>query len=186
MPFADATVSHGHRDPNERRYDPTTIWLHWTTVILAVVLWVIGQTADLLPRGPLRSSGWSVHVILGCVLAFVLFTRIAWRAHFGRVLPPADEGVLHAVAKATHYTLYVLLAAVVVTGIANASYRGFNLFGVWSIPRFGSDDAAMRRSINGWHELAANLTLSVAFFHAAAALIHQYVWRDRLIDRIAP
>jgi cytochrome b561 len=117
MPLGNLTMSHG--DPNEGRYDPTTIWLHWTTVILIVVLWVIGQTADLLPRGPLRSSGWSVHVILGCVLAFVLFTRIAWRAHFGRVLPPADEGVLHAVAKATHYTLYVLLAAVVVTGIAN-------------------------------------------------------------------
>jgi len=125
-------------------------------------------------------------VILGGALAFVLFTRIAWRAHFGRVLPPADTGILHAAAKVTHYTLYVLLAAVVVTGIANASYRGFTLFGVWSVPRFGSGDAAVRRSINGWHELAANLTLLVAFLHAAAALIHQYVWRDHLIDRMAP
>jgi len=46
MPLGDLTMSHGN--PNEGRYDPTTIWLHWTTVILVVVLWVIGQTADAL------------------------------------------------------------------------------------------------------------------------------------------
>ena len=64
----------------------------------------------------------------------LLLTRTAWRAHFGRVLPPADTGALHAIAKATPYTLYLLLAAVVVTGIVNASYRGFDLFGLWSVP----------------------------------------------------
>lgn len=186
MPLGNEPVSQGHYNPDGARYDPITIWLHWTTVILVVVLWVIGQTADWLPRGPIRGGVWSVHVILGCALAFVLPTRMVWRARFGRVLPPADTGVLYAVARATHFALFALLAAVVVTGIANASYRGFNLFGVWSVPQFGSGDAATRRSINGWHELAANLTLLVAFLHAAAALIHQYVWRDRLLNRMVP
>jgi cytochrome b561 len=186
MSPTDSAVSHDHHDPNTGRYDPITIWLHWTTVILVIVLWGIGQTADWLPRGPLRSGAWSIHVILGCVLAFVLPTRIAWRARFGRILPPSDTGVLYAVARATHFTLYALLAAVVVTGIANASYRGFNLFGAWSVPRFGSGDAAMRRSINGWHELAANLTLLAAFLHMAAAFVHQYMWRDRLLNRMIP
>jgi len=45
---------------------------------------------------------------------------------------------------------------------------------------------AVRRSINGWHELAANLILLVAFLHAVAALVHQYAWRDRLLNRMAP
>lgn len=170
----------------DERYDPTTIWLHWATVVLIIMLWVIGMTADWLPRGPLRSGGWSVHVILGFAVAFVLLTRIAWRAHFGRLLPPADTGALHALAKVTHYTLYVLLAAVVATGIANASYRGFSIFSIWTVPRFGTGDPATRRSINDWHELAANLTLFVAFIHAAAALVHQYVWRDHLLNRMRP
>ena len=63
--------------------------------------------------------------------------------------------MLYALAKATHYTLYLLLGVVIVTGIVNASYRGFNLFGVWSVPQFGTGDAATRRSINEWHEWAA-------------------------------
>ena len=69
-------------------YDPTTVWLHWISVGLIVVLWVIGQTADLVPRGLLRSGIWSTHVVLGFLTAFVLLTRVAWRAHFGRVLSP--------------------------------------------------------------------------------------------------
>jgi cytochrome b561 len=171
---------------NAERYDRTTIWLHWTTVGLIAGLWVIGQTADLIPRGPFRTGIWSIHVTLGIVTAFVLLTRVAWRAHFGRVLPPADTGILYVIAKATHYTLYVLLAAVVVLGIADASYRGFSLFGVWSVPQFGTGDRAIRHSIDEWHELGANVLMLVGIIHALAALGHHYVWRDRLLRRMQP
>jgi cytochrome b561 len=177
------------RSPQNRHdnhYDATTIWLHWITVGLIAVLWVLGETADWAPRGPMRTGLWSVHVVLGVVTGFVLLTRVAWRAQFGRVLPPADAGLLYALAKVMHFTLYALLAVVVVTGIVNASYRGFNLFGIWSVPQFGTGDAVTRRSINGWHELAANLTMLVGLLHAAAALVHQYVWRDRLLNRMMP
>lgn len=186
MPIDDMTANRDRRDLTDGHYDPATVWLHWATVAFVVALWVIGQTTDWLPRGPLRNGLWAIHVVLGFALGFVLITRIAWRAHFGRVLPPADTGALHAIAKATHYTLYLLLAAVILTGIVNASYRGFNLFGLWSVPQFGTGDAATRRSINEWHELAANLTLLVAFVHAVAALVHQYVWRDHLLNRMKP
>ncbi len=169
-----------------QRYDSTTIWLHWLTVGLVVVLWLIGQTADFLPRGPFRTGIWSTHVMLGFLTAFVLLTRVAWRAQFGRMLPPADSGVLYVIAKTTHYALYVLLAAVVIAGIVDASYRGFNLFGVWSVPQFGTGDRAIRHSINEWHGLAANVLLAVAAIHGLAALGHHYVWRDHLLDRLRP
>jgi cytochrome b561 len=171
---------------NAERYDPTTIWLHWTTVGLIVALWGIGQTADLVPRGPLRSGIWSIHVTLGFVTSFVLLTRIAWRAHFGRILPPADTGILYVLAKVTHYALYVLLGVVVIAGIIDASYRGFNVFGVWPVPQFGTGDPATRHSINEWHELAANVLMLVAAVHAMAALGHHYMWRDRLLERMRP
>lgn len=169
---------------SELRYDSTTVWLHWATVAFVAALWGIGMTADLLPRGPLRTGMWSLHVTVGFLTAFVLLTRIAWRAQFGRVLPPADTGALHAIAKFTHYTLYVLLALVIVTGLTNASYRGFNLFGLWSVPRFGQGDPGIRGTINEWHEMTANVLIVVAFVHSAAALVHQYVWRDRVLDRM--
>lgn len=114
----------------------------------------------------------------------VLVTRVAWRAHFGRILPPTDTVIPYAIAQTTHYALYILLGAVALLGIVDALYRGFNLFGVWSLPQFGTGDAATRHSIDEWHELAADLTVLVACLHAAAALVH--VWRDHLLERMKP
>jgi cytochrome b561 len=102
-----------HNSSAVTRYDPTTIWLHWITVGLIVALWVIGQTGDWFPRGPLRTGIWSIHVTLGFATVVVLLTRVAWRAHFGRILPPADSGILYIIAKVTHYALYLLFGPVV-------------------------------------------------------------------------
>jgi cytochrome b561 len=63
------------------------------------------------------------------------------------VLPPADTGTLYIVAKLTHYALYGLLGLVVVAGIVDASYRGVNVFGVWSVPQFGSGDSAQHQRV---------------------------------------
>ena len=170
----------------DHHYDSITIWLHWLTVALVATLWILGQVTGWLPRGPFRLGVWSTHVVLGLVLAIVLATRIIWRGGFGSALPPADIGVLHWVAKGIHYTLYVLLFAVVVLGIANASYRGYDLYGIGTMPRFGNGDPATQRSINALHEWAANLVVIIASFHAAAALGHQYIWRDYLLERMRP
>jgi cytochrome b561 len=82
--------------------------------------------------------------------------------------------------------LYGLIGIVIIAGVIDASYRGFNVFGLWSVPQFGSGDAATRRSINEWHELAANALIVVAAIHALAALGHHYLWRDHLLDRMRP
>lgn len=168
------------------RYDATTIWLHWTTAALIATLWTLGQTADLLPRGPLRTGAWSLHVLLGFATIAVLLWRIAWRARCGRTLPPADTGILQTLATATHTLLYILIATTVALGLTDALYRGFNIFGVLPLPQIGTNDTETRHTINEWHELSANALLLLALFHALAALVHHYLWRDHLLERMTP
>jgi cytochrome b561 len=166
------------------KYDRTTISLHWITAGLMAVLWIIGQTADWLPDGPLNTDYWSIPVVLGFALAAVIAWRIIWRNFGGNRLPAADTGVLHVVAQATHYGLYLLLLAVVVLGIINAFVRGYNLFDLVSLPQVG--DRAMRKPITHWHGFAANLLLVLAGLHAAAALFHHYIIRDSVLARMVP
>jgi cytochrome b561 len=166
------------------KYDRTTISLHWITAGLMAVLWIIGQTADWLPDGPLNTDYWSIHVVLGFALAAVIAWRIIWRNFGGNRLPAADTGVLHVVAQATHYGLYLLLLAVVVLGIINAFVRGYNLFDLVSLPQVG--DRAMRKPITHWRGFAANLLLVLAGLHAAAALFHHYIIRDSVLARMVP
>ena len=75
-----------------------------------------------------------------------------------------------------------LPAAVIGLGIVNAVVRGFSIFGLVSLPQFG--DPEWRRPLTEVHGLAANLLLGLAVFHAAAALVHKYVWRDGLLGRM--
>jgi cytochrome b561 len=158
--------------------------LHWITAGLVVGLWIIGQTADWIPDGPINTDYWSVHVVLGFVFAFVIAWRIIWRITAGRRLPPADVGALQVLAKVVHYGLYALLVVVIVLGITNAFVRGYNLFDVVSLPQIG--DRAMRKPITQWHGLAANVLLALAAVHAAAGLFHHYVMRDRVLGRMGP
>jgi cytochrome b561 len=165
-------------------YDPVTIRLHWITVILVAALWVGGETADWFPRGPLRNGYWSAHVALGFALALLLIGRLIWRGTGGRRLPASDTGILHVIAEAMHYALYILLLAVITLGIVNAFVRGYNLFGIVSLPQLG--DRALRRPITEWHGLAANILLGLACMHAAAALGHHYVLKDGVLRRMLP
>ena len=165
-------------------YDAATIYLHWLTAILIIALWLIAMTDDWFPRGPLRDTVKSLHVVLGFAAVFVTAARIVWRSSFGLRLPPASSGFLYLAGEAVHYLLLVLLVAALATGIVTASYRASSIFSLWHVPQFGTGDRAIRRSLKEWHELAAHTLLIVAAVHAMAALMHQFMWRDRLIDRM--
>ena len=167
------------------RYDATTVALHWLTALLVAALWTVGQTADYLPEHSLvQTIVWSSHVTFGFTLAAIFIYRLVWRATSGRRLEAADRNpLLHLVAKATHYLLYALLAVTLALGIANAFVRGYDMFHLFHLPQLGPKD--LKRPITDWHGLAADAVLVVAAVHASAALVHHYVWHDRLLDRMS-
>ena len=166
------------------RYDRLSIGLHWTTAAFVIVLWVIGQTADDIPDGPLNTAIWSVHVVGGFVLTLILISRIPWRIAGGARVPRAAPAAAGILAGAVHYLLYALLIVVALLGIANAFIRGYNLFDLGRLPQIGNP--ALKRPVTLWHGLAANILMAAALFHAAAALFHHYVWRDDVLRRMLP
>lgn len=166
-------------------YDSVTIALHWLTAGLVLGLWLVGTfLEDLVPKGTLRSGLWSAHFDVGFVLAALVVALLAWRRTRGRSLPVEDAGPLHRLAKITHAALYGLLFVIVGLGIANAFVRGVTLIGPLSLPPIG--DPAWRRPLTHWHGLAANVLMAVALFHAAAALVHHYLWHDAVLRRMLP
>jgi cytochrome b561 len=68
--------------------------------------------------------------------------------------------------------------------VVNAFVRGYELFGLAHLPQIG--DPELRRPITHWHGLGANLLLILALSHAAAALLHYYVVKDRTLQRMLP
>lgn len=166
------------------RYDRRTIALHWLTAALVAGLWTLGQCIDFFPKGTPRIGARSLHIVFGLLLALTLAARIGWRLRGGAVLPRADAGLPGTAAVAVHRLLYVLLVAIVVVGVAAVWIRGDNIFNLFTIPAFDPGNKALRHDVVELHELLANVLLTLAGLHAAAALWHHYVRRDGVLRRM--
>jgi len=169
------------------RYDRVSIALHWITASLVLVLWSIGQTIDLVPKGPQRTDYISLHIVFGVLLGLVVIVRLV-RYLTGQVKPPppVDHGFLLYVAKFTHGLLYVLLIAAIALGVKLTWVRGDLVFGLVQLTSFAPGDTVLRHSIGKLHETVANAILLVAALHAAAALFHHYVLRDSTLRHMLP
>jgi cytochrome b561 len=168
------------------RHDPTTIALHWISAVLVVMLWVIGQTIDFAPNGPLRVDYRSLHITLGILLGVVLMARLAWRVTRRVELPPIDHGVLLFIARVTHWLLYVLLILTVGLGLVYLWVRGDVIFNEFRVPAYDPGNRALMHQVGEWHALAANTILIVAGLHAAAGLFHHHILRDATLRRMLP
>ena len=172
--------------PHTDRYDRTTVVLHWITAVLVALLFAIGQSIDLFPRGAPRIGARSLHILAGATLLAVLVARIAWRIGWGRRLPAAAPGLAHQLARSAHVVLYLLLAVTIVLGVANAWIRGDNILGLFTIPSVAPGNEALRELVEDLHGTLADLTVIVAALHAVVALVHHSWIRDDVLRRMLP
>jgi cytochrome b561 len=159
---------------------------HWATAILVAAQWLGAHTIDWFPKGPLKVDARSVHITIGLLLAVILFGRIVWRLTGGRRLPPADTGVLNLIAKGAHWSLYVLVAAMLLVGMALSWVQGDSIFNLFTIPAYEPGNRALAHQVQGIHATIGWIILGLAGLHASAALFHRYVWHDGVLSRMLP
>jgi cytochrome b561 len=175
------------------RYGLAPRFLHWLTVILVLVAWTLGTFGDDLPKGAARDTGLFVHISAGLLILMALVVRLAWRVaeppppepnEFGRWLGAFADPA----ARLAQYTLYALLIAVPIAGILAQFARGnaLPLFGLGEIASPWIRDRAFAHNVTEIHEILANALVIVASFHAAAALVHHFVFRDNTLIRMLP
>lgn len=164
--------------------------LHWLTVVLVAIAWALGTFDDVLPKGAARAAGLFVHISAGLAILVALVARVLWRMVDQPPRPtPTVLGVwMDAAGRLAHYALYALLVAVPIAGIVLQFARGnaLPLFGLAEIPSPWVADRTFARSVKEVHEVLANALIVLAAFHAAAALVHHWIFRDRTLVRMLP
>jgi len=164
--------------------------LHWLTVALVALAWALGEFGDALPKGEARAAGLFAHNSAGLAILAVLVVRLLWR--IGDPPPPPEPTMFGVwfdrIGRLAHYVLYALLIAAPIAGIVLQFARGdaLPLFGLTEIPSPWPADRAFARSVKEVHEVLANGLVILAGVHAAAALVHHWVFRDRTLVRMLP
>ncbi|MEZ5779200.1 MAG: cytochrome b/b6 domain-containing protein [Paracoccaceae bacterium] len=152
-------------------YSKAQILLHWAIVLLLIVSYVSSDGMKDAWRAFNKGSedyaniGAAIHVRIGIAVLVLALLRLMLR--FGRGAPAAPDGghpVAELVAKITHLGLYLLIVLIPAAGLA-----------AW----FGGIGDA-----GEVHEALFNVLVVLVALHVAAALFHQFVLKDGLMERM--
>jgi cytochrome b561 len=176
-----------------QRYGAVAMMLHWLLALALVTMFAVGLYMTSLPFSPQRLQLYNWHKWAGIVFLLLSVLRLLWRlTHRPPALPDrvarAMPGWQMLAYHATHGLLYALFFVVPLVGWAYSSAAGFPivLFGMWQLPDFVPVDKALAELIKPWHERAAWLLMLLVAVHVAAALKHQLVDKDGLLQRMLP
>jgi len=168
-------------------YDNVAIALHWMTALLVIANFTLAQTWDWFAK-PVKGLMEGTHMSFGVLLTIVIFARLIWRVMPGHQMSSLEAGWVRISSKATHYLLYLLLLAEAGLGFAFrwGAGRPMEFFGLGIPPLIGEIARPLRRELREFHEWIGWAIIVIALLHAAAALYHHYVLKDRVLERMLP
>jgi cytochrome b561 len=172
----------------DARYSPIAIFLHWVTAALVLLNWLLPHIAEFMARSN-APRVIALHRSIGVTVLALVLLRAAWR--FFNPPPPLPGGTAQLIRIAAHLghaALYLLMIAVPVLGIL-FTWAGGRTLSVWGLIEIAPPawvDPDLHDSLRSLHENGANAILWLVGLHVAAVLLHQYVFKDHLLDRMLP
>ena len=179
--------------PTSNRYTLTAIALHWVLALALIGLLAFGWYMVDLPFSPTKLKYFNWHKWAGMTILALSVLRLLWRfTHRPPALPARMAAAMprwqHVAHHGVHVLLYVLFLAVPLLGWTYSSAAGFPVvwFGVWQLPDLVAPNPALAEALKPWHMISAYTLAVLIVLHIAAALKHQFVDRDGLLQRMLP
>lgn len=178
---------------NATRYTPVAMALHWVLALAILTAFVVGVYVDDLPMSPTRLKLINWHKWAGVTILALSALRLAWRvmnpppalpAQIEQAMPGWQKIAYHG----THYLMYALFFVVPLAGWAYSSAKGFPIvwFGVLPLPDLMAPNKELADTIKEIHGAAAFALIGLVGLHVAAAIKHQLIDKDGLLDRMRP
>lgn len=173
-----------------QRYTTTAIALHWLIALLIVGAFTLGLVMTDIPGlTPTKLRYYSWHKWAGVTVLALATLRLLWRlGHRAPAYPATMPGWQRGVAHALHGLLYLLLFAVPLSGYFYSLASGVPVvyFGLFQLPVLIGPDPALKLVLKAVHYWLNMVLAGSVGIHVAAALFHQLVVRDRVMQRMLP
>jgi cytochrome b561 len=169
------------------QYGTTAKVFHWLIAALLLIQYPIGWLMPDVHAGP-PGTAMIFHVSFGITILVLITLRFIWRV----IHPVTPESSLprwqRLTAEGVHWLLYILVFATTLTGWVFASMRGWAIsyFFLIPLPMLASKNPSGIQAIDGLHQAAEWALLIVIGIHAASAMVHVFIFRDRIMQRMLP
>lgn len=168
------------------RYHPLLVFLHWLLALMIVTALIMGGffLSEMPNDDPFKLTALQAHMSAGIAIGALMIIRFTTRLVTAKP-PHAQTGnaALDKLGIATHWAFYVLVFAVVGSGMATANMAGLPeiIFGGSGAP-LPADfyEFPPRRA----HGILTTLLALLLLAHIGAALFHQFGLKDRLFSRM--
>jgi len=173
---------------DDRQWGAAIKFFHWVMAlgILGNGVWgllMVGMSPSMA-----KISVFALHKSIGLTLLALWLLRLAWR--LGERAPP-DEPMprwQRWAAHATHVLLYLLIAAIPLSGWWFNSLHGYPLqwFKLFNLPALAAKNNDLARLAIAAHEYLFWLLVLVLVAHVGAAIKHHVFDRDNVLRRMLP
>jgi len=171
-------------------YDPITRGLHWLNAILAVIAIALAYGISGTPRhSDARETLLMLHGSVGIAILAIVLVWVCWKLrHRAPPLWPMLTRIEVFLAHATQAALLLLFVAMPITGytILAAAGQRVSFFGAAAIPPLVPQSGRLAQAAVALHLTGEFLIYGLLAMHVGAALMHGFVRRDGIFERMLP
>jgi len=172
-------------------YTPLAKFLHWIIAGMVVVQFTLGNLAEGAEEAGAKLRQLILlanHKSVGITILALVMVRLLWRlANKPPNLPASLPNWQVGASRISHWSLYVLLFAMPITGwlMSSASAYSVSWFNLFQLPDLVSPDRELKETLESIHKTLALILFIVAGIHILAAVKHAVIDRVPILRRIA-
>ena len=160
--------------------------LHWLIFLLVAGMLSGGFSMSYLPFNGIKPFFISVHKSTGFIIFLLMIARLFWRFYNPQPRDLGESLVLNYAAHVLHIVLYILLLLQPLVGILMSQTYGYpvSVFGILELPQIIWKSPQLANFFSKVHTVIGVLLTVSIIIHAAAALKHHYIDRNRTLMRM--
>ena len=169
------------------RYSRVAIALHWIVALLVIGQFALGWLMQEIAKDPpgQRAAAFNFHKSIGLTILALMLLRLGWRlAHRPPAFPsmPAWQAAL---ARGTHWLLYLTLVALPIVGYLGSEFSGYPVkyFGM-ALPSWAGKNAPAKELMSLAHLWLSWILAGAVILHLAGVVKHGLIDDDGLLARM--
>ncbi len=132
---------------------------------------------------------FNLHKSIGLTIGLLVLFRMIWRlTHYVPPLSGEMPSLLRALARGTHWALYVTILTLVASGLVvnEAARIPLDFYYLFEIPNFFYVGDEMRDIAEAVHLVAVVSLSSLVTLHVAASAVHHFLIKDDTMVKMLP